>query len=158
MALTPPPFSKDFSSPAEQAWKKGWSPYNETLGPYRGSDSDPKAFTNRFISSMEAKNPDYKGFYGQVFSADDAERSQQKIDNAYKSSVAQFDVEEDNNIANDFLNKYSESIARGLIEEDRAVTKDSLASLVREPAAARISDKDPNTANKYAGASGANIS
>lgn len=153
------PFNKDYSSPEDQAWKKGWSPYNETLGPNRASDADPKAFTNRFVSSLRSKNPDYRDFYNQnVFSADEAKQSQSNIDRAYNSFNAQFKNKDDNYIANDFLAKYSSGVDRGLIEPDRAVFPDSLARLVTQPATAGSSVKDPNTVGKFAGSSGAQIS
>lgn len=147
--VTRNPFSKDYTSPADQAWRTGEGPDQGTLGPYRSSDQDPTSFRNSFVTKLR-NNPDYKNFYnGSVYSADTAAASQEKINNAAKSSTATFKDLGNNNIANDFLTKYTEGIDRGLIEEDRAVKPENLAELTSEPAAARISAKDPNTANKF---------
>jgi hypothetical protein len=143
------PFSKDYTSPADQAWRTGESPDQGTLGPYRHADQDPASFRNSFVSKLR-HNPDYKTFYsGNIYSADTAAASQQKIDTAAETSTASFKDPGNNTLANDFLTKYSQGVDRGLIEEDRAVKPENLARLTNEPAAARISSKDPNTVNKF---------
>lgn len=144
-----PAFSKDYSSPADQAWRTGEGPYQGTLGPNRSADTDPTAFTNRFVTELRS-NPDYKNFYSKnIFSSDTAKASQDKINTSSTEDSATFKNPLDNTFANDFLSKYSEGVARGLIEEDRAVRPDNLARLTTEPATAASSAKDPNTANKF---------
>ena len=143
------PFSKDYTSPADQAWRTGESPDQGTLGPYRKSDQDPNSFRNSFVTKLR-HNPDYKTFYsGNIYSADTAEASQQKINTAAQTAEATFKDPGNNTLANDFLAKYSQGIDRGLIEEDRAIKPENLDNLTTEPAAARISSKDPNTVNKF---------
>ena len=142
-------FSKDYTSPSDQAWRTGESPYQGTLGPYRRADQEPDSFKNKFVSELRA-NPDYKNFYEQSnFQADTAALSQQKINNQSQTPYATFLDPGDSQLANDFLTKYTEGINRGLIEEDRAIKPDNLARLASEPAAAGISAKDPNTVNKF---------
>ena len=140
-------FSKDYTSPSDQAWRDGKSPDNSTLGPYRSLSTD--SFKNKFVSEL-SKNPDYKNFYsGQVFGSDIAQKSQEKINNASRSSEASFVDDRNNQLANDFLAKYSEGVARGLVEEDRAVFPENLAKLVTENATSGSNLKDPNTASQF---------
>jgi hypothetical protein len=149
MAFNFQSFSKDYTSPADQAWRTGKGPDRGTLGPNRKTDTDPESFKDSFVSKLR-DNPGYKNFYnGSVFSADTAELSQQKINDESKTTNATFKDPNDTNLANDFLTKYSEGVSRGLIEEEDAVTPDNLARLTGEPAAAGASEKDPNTVNKF---------
>jgi len=142
-------FSKDYTSPADQAWRTGESPDRGTLGPNRKADTDPTSFKDTFVSKLR-DNPGYKNFYnGSVFSADTAAASQQKINEESKTSDSTFKNPNDTRLANDFLTKYSEGVNRGLIQEEDAVTPDNLKAFTSEPAAARISEKDPNTVNKF---------
>lgn len=143
-------FSKDYTSPADQAWRTGSSPYQGTLGPYRSAESNPNAFKNSFVADLRKDNPDYKNFYsGNVYSAETAAQSQQKINTAAETDTSTFKDPGDKTIADDFLKKYSEGVSRNLIEEDRAVKPENLKELTSEPAAAMISSKDPNTVNKF---------
>lgn len=139
-------FSKDYTSPSDQAWRDGKSPYNETIGPYRSTN--PESFRNNFVSELN-KNPDFKGFYQQAFGSDTAQESQEKIDRASQSKKASFVDDRNNSLANDFLTKYSEGVARGLVEEDRAVFPENLAKLVTENATSGSNLKDPNTTNQF---------
>jgi len=142
-------FSKDHTSPADQAWRTGKGPDRGTLGPNRRADTDSTSFKDSFVSKLR-DNPGYKNFYnGSIFSADTAAASQQKIDEQSNTADSTFKDPGDTSIANDFLTKYSEGVNRGLIEEDRAVKPDNLARLTSEPAAAGASEKDPNTINKF---------
>jgi hypothetical protein len=149
MAFNFQSFSKDYTSPADQAWRTGKGPDRGTLGPNRRADTDSTSFKDSFISKLR-DNPGYKNFYnGSIFSADTAAASQQKIDEQSNTSDSTFKDPGDTSIANDFLTKYSEGVSRGLIEEDRAIGPDNLARLTSEPAAAGASEKDPNTINKF---------
>jgi len=154
------PFSKDYSDPAEQAWRQGKSPYAGTLGPNPQSSTDPESFKNSFVDRIKS-NPDSKGFYtNNVFARDTATLSQGKIDAAASTDRPNFVSPGDNNLAWDFLQKYSGpggAIERGLVEADRAVTKEGLARLVSQPATAGSSERDPNTANKFPGEGGTRI-
>lgn len=147
-------FSRDYSDPAEQAWRTGKSPYQQTLGPNRGSDADPYSFQNSFVSDLR-KNPDFKNFYNNsVFSSDTASMSQQKLDDSSYRNTANFVNPSDNNLANDFLVKYSQGVSRGLIEQDRAIFPSNLSRLTTEPATAGSNEKDPNTTGKFPGQQG----
>ena len=142
-------FSKDYTSPADQAWRTGEGPDKGTLGPNRKSDTDPNSFKDAFVSKLR-DNPGYKNFYnGSVFSADTAAVSQQKIDDESKTSDSTFKNPGDKSLADDFRTKYVEGVSRGLIQEEDAVTPDNLKAFTSEPAAARINEKDPNTVNKF---------
>ena len=149
MAFNFQSFSKDYTSPADQAWRTGKGPDQGTLGPNRQADTDPTSFKDSFVSKLR-DNPGYKNFYnGSVFSADTAAASQQKIDEQSNTADSTFKNPGDTSIANDFLTKYSEGVNRGLIQEEDAVTPDNLKAFTSEPAAARINEKDPNTVNKF---------
>ena len=142
-------FSKDYSSPADQAWRTGKGPDRGTLGPNRSADIDPTSFKDNFVAKLQ-DNPGYKNFYnGSVFSADTAAASQQKIDEKAKTTSSTFKNTGDDILAADFRTKYVEGVSRGLVQEEDAVTPDNLKAFTSEPAAARISDKDPNTVNKF---------
>jgi hypothetical protein len=137
------PFQKDYSSPADQAWRTGTSPYAGTLGPNRTAD----AVKNSFAADVK-RNPDYANFYNRTF-ADVAPQSQARIDSAAGTNDPNFSNPGDQSFAKQFAQNYAQGVTRGLIEEDRAVTKDRLARLTTEAATASSSEKDPNTANKY---------
>lgn len=139
-------FSKDYTSPSDQAWRDGKSPSMGTLGPNKGFSVD--SFRNNFVADLR-KNPDFADFSQQAFAADTAQRSQDKLNTAYKTNIATFVDDRDNNLANDFLTKYSEGVARGLVEEDKAVFPENLAKLVTENAVSGSNLKDPNTANQF---------
>ena len=149
MAFNFQSFSKDYTSPVDKAWRTGESPDRGTLGPNRKADADPNSFKDTFVSKLQ-DNPGYKNFYNEsVFSADTADASQQKIDEQSKTTDSTFKNPSDTRLANDFLTKYSEGVNRGLIQEEDAVTPGNLNAFTSEPAAARISEKDPNTVNKF---------
>ena len=149
MAFNFQSFSKDYTSPADQAWRTGKGPDRGTLGPNRKSDTDSNSFKDAFVSKLR-DNPGYKNFYNEsVFSDDTAELSQQKINDKSKTPDALFKDPNDTDLANAFLTRYSEGVSRGLIQEEDAVKPENLAKFTNEPAAARISDKDPNTVNKF---------
>ena len=151
------PFSKDYSAPADQAWRRGDRVDVGTLGPNPRASQDPQAFKNAFVNRIRF-NPDSKSFYSSnVFAQETAARSQGKIDAAASTDQPNFINPGDNQLAQDFVSKYSQAVSRGLIEEDRAVTKDGLAKLVSEPATAGSSERDPNTANKFPGEGGTQV-
>lgn len=138
-------FQKDYSSPADQAWRSGQSPYSGTLGPNRTSDPirDPWA------ADMK-KNPDYANFYSsnRTF-VDVAPQSQQKIDAASTTDKPNFSNPGDQSFAAAFAKNYAQAISRGLVEEDRAVRPGNLARLSSESANSGSNESDPNTAGKF---------
>lgn len=147
-------FSKNSTSPSEQAWRTGKPPDNQTLGPNK--NLGPDSFRNKFVARVR-ENPDFDGFYQQVFGAETAQRSQDKLNNASVTNEALFIDERNNALANDFLGKYYKGVSRGLIEEDRAVFPENLSRLVTENAIAGSNLKDPNTTNQFPGAGGVQI-
>ena len=149
-----PVFSKDYSDPASQAWRTGAGPYQQTLGPNRGADTDPTSFKNSFVTDLR-KNPDFTDFYKKnTFGSDTAAVSQQKLDTSSLQNAANFTNPLDNQLANDFLVKYSQGVSRGLIEQDRAIFPSNLAKLTTEPATAGSNMRDPNTAGQFPGQGG----
>jgi hypothetical protein len=142
-------FSRDFTDPASKAWRAGKGPDRGTLGPNRKSDTDPTAFKDNFVAEI-TDNPGYKNFYnGSVFGADTAALSREQYKNQSNTTTSTFKNPKDNILAKDFLAKYSEGVSSGLVLEEDAVTPENLKAFISEPAAARISDKDPNTVNKF---------
>ena len=142
-------FSQDYSGPVNQAWLTGKGPDEGTLGPNREADTDPNSIKNNFLAKF-LDNAKYKDFYnGSVYSSDAASKSQQQIKDQSKRTTSTFKDSGDKSLADDFRTKYVEGVSRGLIQEEDAVTPDNLKAFTSEPAAARISDKDPNTVNKF---------
>ena len=151
------PFDKDYSTPADQAWRRGAQADAGVLGPNPRSAQDPQSFKNAFVNKIRF-NPDSKNFYtSNVFSQEIADKSQGKIDTAAGTDQPGFVNPGDNQLAKDFISKYSQGVSRGLIEEDRAITKGGLARLASESATAGSSERDPNTANKFPGEGGTQV-
>ena len=136
-------FPKDYSSPTDQAWRTGKSPYSGTLGPNRTAD----AIRDPFAADAK-KNPDFANFYNRTFS-EVAPQSQAKIDAAAQSDQPNFTNPGDQSFAKSFAKLYAQGVSRGLVEEDRAVRPDNLARLTTESATEGSSSKDPNTAGKF---------
>lgn len=155
-------FSKDYSSPEDRAFRAGVRPgENARLGPNQTRITASKDFANKFINLRF--NPDARAnlWDVNVFGADTAAASQNKINEAASTDFPSFPDPEDNKFAWDFLVKYSGpggAIARGLIEPERAVTKEMLARLTTQPATFGTSQKDPNTVSKFPGESGISAS
>ena len=149
-------FSKNYTSPADQAWRDGSPVDNSTLGPYQNLSAD--SFKNGFVAKMREDHPDFPGFFQQAFGSKTAQQSQEKINTASKTKDATFADDRNNTLANDFLTKYSEGVARGLVEEDKAVFPENLSRLVTEHATAGSNLKDPNTTNRFPGESGVQAS
>lgn len=148
-----PLFSKSNTSPTDQAWREGKSPYSGTLGPNRTATD----FTNAFVSRLK-DNPDYNDFYtGSNFTQDTANLAQQKIDMSSQSFNPVFANPADNPFANDFLAKYTQGVSRGLISEEDRVGPDKLAMLASQPATAGSSQRSPNTVSKFPGEEGIQV-
>ena len=148
-----PSFSKSSSSPQDQAWREGKSPYSGTLGPNRTAYD----FTDAFVAKLK-DNPGYENFYGNSnFNQETAQKSQQKINRSATTQEPAFSNPNDNPFAKDFLFKYSEGVARGLISEEDRVGTDKLSILASQPASAGSSEKNPGTANQFPGQGGIQI-
>lgn len=148
-----PTFSKSISSPQDQTWREGKSPYSGTLGRNRTTSE----FTDSFVAKLK-DNPDYEGFYGNSsFNQETAQQSQQKINLASRTQEPVFSNPADNPFAKDFLAKYSEGVSKGLISEEDRVGPDKLSILVSQPATAGSSEKNPGTANQFPGQGGVQV-
>ena len=141
--MTAPPFPDRSTSPADQAWRTGVSPYAGTLGPNKTADT----IKNNFVARTK-ESPDYATFYNRTFS-EVAPQSQAKIDAAAASDQPNFSNPGDQSFATQFAKNYAAGVSRGLIEEDRAITKDGLARLSSEFATQGSNQKDPNVAGKF---------
>lgn len=147
------PFSKSSSSPQDQTWREGKSPYSGTLGPNRTAAD----FTDAFVSKLK-DNPGYENFYGgSNFNQETAQKSQQKINQSATTQEPAFLNPDDNPFAKDFLSKYSEGVTRGLISEEDRVGPDKLSILAAQPATAGSSEKNPGTTNQFPGQGGIQI-
>lgn len=137
-------FSKDYSSPADQAWRTGESPYSGTLGPNRTADPirDP------WVADMK-KNPDYANFYSDRTFANVVPQSQAKIDRLAQTDLPNFSNPGDQSFATDFARNYAQAISRGLVEKEKAVQPVNLANLMSEPATAGSNEASSNTAGKF---------
>jgi len=148
-----PSLSKSSSSPQDQAWREGKSPYSGTLGPNRTAYD----FTDAFVAKLK-DNPGYENFYGNSnFNQETAQKSQQKINRSATTQEPAFSNPNDNPFAKDFLFKYSEGVARGLISEEDRVGADKLSILASQPASAGSSERNPGTVNQFPGQGGIQI-
>jgi hypothetical protein len=143
-----PPFSKDYTSPTDQAWREGKSPDAKTLGPNAAT-----TFKDTFANKVN-KNPGYKGFYDNGFFQETANLSQQKIDAASQTNEPNFADPRDNPIARGFLDRY---LVSNLMEEEDKVSPDKLRYISSQEATAGSSERSPQTANKFPGDSGTQI-
>lgn len=145
------PFSKDYTSPFDQAYRRGASPDAKTLGPNAAAD-----FKNSFANKLK-DNPDYKGFYNEGFFSDTAKQSQAKIDNSAQTDQPNFADPSDNSLAKGFLDLYRQGVERGLISEEDRVGPDKLSYISSQPATAGSSERSPQTASKFPGDSGTQV-
>jgi hypothetical protein len=148
------------TGPADEVFASGQKPgdYNQ-LGPRQGQAFLSPRFAAEFAKRLPLKeNPGASNLWDtNVFTSDSAQQAQQVIDQKSQTMQPAFDNDVNNQLASDFLDKYLNGIDRGLIEPERAVYSGTLARLATQPANMGSSEKDPNTANKFPGASGTQI-
>ena len=148
------------TGPADEVFASGQKPgdYNQ-LGPRQGQAFLSPRFAAEFAKRLPLKeNPGANNLWDtNVFTSDSAQQAQQAIDQKSQTMQPAFDNDINNQLASDFLDKYLNGIDRGLIEPDRAVYSGTLARLATQPANMASSERDPNTANKFPGASGTQI-
>ena len=148
------------TGPADEVFASGQKPgdYNQ-LGPRQGQAFLSPRFAAEFAKRLPLKeNPGASNLWDtNVFTSDSAEQAQQVIDQKSQTMQPAFDNDVNNQLASDFLDKYLNGIDRGLIEPERAVYSGTLARLATQPANMGSSERDPNTANKFPGASGTQI-
>jgi hypothetical protein len=150
-------FSQDYTKPDAQALRDGKQVSAGTTGPYSPAQSDPAAYKNQFISQLK-KNPPSQKFYSQVFSAKDAEESQNRIDSLGDNS--DFSHPGDQAIAKDFLTKYVQGGERGLLPQDQMITRQTIAAFQSQQPGQGIGDGNVTAASriKYPGSSGTQTS
>jgi hypothetical protein len=153
-------FNKRFTGPAEEALLSGQKPgeYNQ-LGPKESQASLSLRFASEFAKRLPLReNPGAKDLWDtNVFSNDSAQEQQKLIDSKVASNAPTFKEPLNNSLAVDFFQKYVDGVAKGLVEPERAIYSGSLARLATQPANFGSSERDPNTANKFPGASGTQI-
>ena len=146
-------FSQDYTEPDAQAFREGRPVEAGTTGPYAPAKADPESYKNQFISQLK-KNPPSQQFYSQVFSAQDAQKSQSRIDSlGYDPN---FSVPGDQALAKDFLSKYTQGGERGLLPQDEMITKQTIEAFQSQQPGQGIGDGNVTAASRirYPGASG----
>jgi hypothetical protein len=142
------PFAKNYSSPSEQALRDGDTPYAGFLGP--NADMSPGQKGNQFLQAyLKSAGPDKNVPSGSTFSSEAAAQAENTIKGQIKSTATNFSDPLHKRLGDDFMKKYLNGVDRGLIARGEFIAADRLIPLVAEPAAAAISEKDPNTVGKF---------
>ena len=151
-------FSQDYSSPSDQAVRDKRSVSANTTGPNAPAKTDPASYRNEFVAKFKDSNPRSFEIYSQVFSAKDAQDTQQKIDGL--SDQPNFTDKGDQAIAKDFVSKYAEGVKRALLPEDEAINQQTIAAYQAKQPGQGIDDIAVAAASriKYPGASGTQLS
>ena len=151
-------FNQRYGGPDDQALRDKRPVDAGTTGPYSPAGTDPTSYKNQFVSQLK-KNPPSQQFYSQVFSAKDAEESQNKIDSLGNQS--NFSNPGDQSLAKDFLAKYIQGGERGLVPPEEQITQQTIAGFQREQPGQGIGDsRVTNVAGRmgFAGATGTQVS
>ena len=151
-------FNQRYGGPDDQALRDKRPVDAGTTGPYSPAGTDPTSYKNQFVSQLK-KNPPSQQFYSQVFSAKDAEESQNKIDSLGRQS--NFSNPGDQSLAKDFLAKYIQGGERGLVPPEEQITQQTIAGFQREQPGQGIGDsRVTNVAGRmgFAGATGTQVS
>jgi len=153
-------FSQRYSGPDDQSVRDDpnrKSVAAGTTGPYSPAGADPTSYKNKFVSELK-KNPPSQQFYSQVFSAKDAEESQNRIDSFTDKS--NFSNSGDQSLAKDFLNKYTQGGERGLMPMDEQINQQTIAAFQSQQPGQGIGDGNVTAASRirYPGASGTQTS
>jgi hypothetical protein len=142
------PFAKNYSSPSEQALRDGDTPWAGILGP--NADMSPGQKGNQFLQAyLKSSGPDKNVPSGATFSSEAAAQAENTIKDQIATKETNFSDPLHKRLGDDFMKKYLSGVDRGLIERDKFIAADRLIPLVTEPAAAAISEKDPNTVGKF---------
>ena len=151
------PFNQRYSTRDEHVLLKGKSVAAGTTGPNAPANVDPSSYRNQFVSQLREQPPSDK-FYQQVFSAKDAQESQQRIDSL--SSDPNFTDHRDQALAKDWLGKYIEGGNRGIMLPDEQVNRRTIAGIQSQQPGRGISDEQVTAAGKikYPGATGTQTS
>jgi hypothetical protein len=142
------PFAKNYSSPSEQALRDGDTPWAGILGP--NADMSPGQKGNQFLQAyLKSSGPDKNVPSGATFSSEAAAQAENTIKGQIATKGTNFPDPLHKQLGDDFMKKYLSGVDRGLIERDKFIAADRLIPLTTEPAAAAISEKDPNTVGRF---------
>ena len=150
-------FNQRYGGPDDQALRDKRPVDAGTTGPYSPAGTDPTSYKNQFVSQLK-KNPPSQQFYSQVFSAKDAEESQNKIDSL--GSQSNFSNPGDQSLAKDFLAKYIQGGERGLVPPEEQITNQTISAFQSQQPGQGIGDGNVTAASriKYPGATGTQVS
>jgi hypothetical protein len=150
-------FNQRYSGPDDQALRDKKTIDAGTTGPYSPAGADPTSYKNQFVSQLK-KNPPSQQFYSQVFSAKDAEESQNRINSLGDQS--NFSNPGDQTLAKDFLSKYVQGGERGLMPMDEQINQQTIAAFQSQQPGQGIGDGNVTAASRirYPGASGTQVS
>jgi hypothetical protein len=150
-------FNQRYGGPDDQAVRDRKPVDAGTTGPYSPAGSNPTSYKNQFVSQLK-KNPPSQQFYSQVFSAQDAEESQNKIDSF--TDQPNFFNPGDQALAKDFLAKYIQGGERGLVLPEEQITDQTVSAFQRQQPGQGIGDGNVTAASriKYPGATGTQVS
>lgn len=150
-------FNQRYGGPDDQALRDKKPVDAGTTGPYSPAGADPTSYKNQFVSQLK-KNPPSQQFYSQVFSAKDAEESQNKINSL--SGKSNFSNSGDQALAKDFLTKYTQGGERGLVPQEEMISRETIAAFQSQQPGQGIGDGNVTAASRirYPGASGTQTS
>jgi hypothetical protein len=150
-------FNQRYTGPDDQGLRDRKPVDAGTTGPYSPAGADPTSYKNQFVSQLK-KNPPSQQFYSQVFSAKDAEESQNKINSL--SGKSNFSNSGDQALAKDFLTKYTQGGERGLVPQEEMISRETIAAFQSQQPGQGIGDSNVTAASRirYPGASGTQTS
>lgn len=123
------PFRRqDYTNPADRALLNDRPISAGTTGPYAPANSDPEWYKQPFVSRLY-KQPPTKDFFQQVYSADEASKSQASI--AALKDKPKFSNKGDQTIASDFLDKYIKGSV--LLPEEKVTPENSPVLQSQQP-------------------------
>mgnify|MGYP003653133581 CR=1 FL=1 len=150
-------FNQRYGGPDDQALRDKKPIEAGTTGPYSPATTDPTSYKNQFVSQLK-KNPPSQQFYDKVFSAKDAEESQNRINSL--SDQSNFSNPGDQSLAKDFLTKYAQGGERGLVPKEEQINQQTIAAFQSQQPGQGIGDGNVTAASRirYPGASGTQTS
>ena len=134
-------FNQRYSGLDDQALRDKKPVDAGVTGPYAPAKSDPTSYKNQFIAQL-AKNSASRQFkfYDQVFSAKDAEESQDRLDSFDNGS--NFSNSGDQALAKDFLAKYTQGGERGLVPKEEQINQQTIAAFQSKQPGQGIKDSE----------------
>ena len=151
-------FNQRYTGPDDQALRDKKPIDAGTTGPYSPAGADPTSYKNQFVSQLK-KNPASQQFYSQVFSAKDAEQSQNIINSL--GGQPNFSNPGDQALAKTFLARYIQGGERGLVPPEEQITQQTIAAFQSQQPGQGIGDsRVTNVSGRmgFAGATGTQVS